>query len=243
MAHQTPPIEHPTDSRQPSVEHSTDDALHPGKNHSELGREGTESLELALGGGGLVADLSDNELPADLEKARTTDSQKIRNAADWNGPDDPGNAQNWPLRKRAYHQLAAGSLAFAVTASASLITPATQEIAAHFHVSLTAAILPLTLYTIGLACGPIIAAPISETFGRTIVYRVSAPVFMLFLLGAGLSKSFGSLLVCRLLAGIAGSPVLAVGAGTSADMYPIHTRATASTFFIMMVSTSAKPPL
>ncbi len=59
---------------------------------------------------------------------------------------------------------------------------------------------------------------------------------MLFLVGAGLTKSFAGLLVCRLLAGIAGAPVLAVGAGSSADMYPIHNRAVATSCFIMMVS-------
>ena len=57
---------------------------------------------------------------------------------------------------------------------------------------------------------------------------------MPFIVGAGFSKSFGSFLVCRLLAGIAGAPVLAVGAGTNADMYPIQYRAVASCSFIMM---------
>jgi MFS family permease len=57
---------------------------------------------------------------------------------------------------------------------------------------------------------------------------------MLFLVGAGFSKSFGSLLACRLLAGVVGAPVLAVGAGTTADLYPAHNRALASSVFIMM---------
>ena len=109
-------------------------------------------------------------------------------------------------------------LAVAVTAGSSIITPATPEIAAHFHVSRTASILSLSLFVLGLGIGPTIAAPISETYGRSVVYKGSAPVYMLFILGAGFSKSFGSLLVCRLLAGMAGGPVLAVGAGTNAEM-------------------------
>lgn len=86
----------------------------------------------------------------------------------------------------------------------------------------------------GLASGPIVAAPISETYGRSIVYKVSGFVYMLFLLGSGFSKTFGSLLVCRLFAGIAGSPVLAVGAGTNADMYPLHLRAIPTSYYILM---------
>ena len=125
-------------------------------------------------------------------------------------------------------------LSFAVTAGSSLITPATFEIAEEFNVSVTASILSLTVFVIGLACGPVIAAPISETYGRNVVYKVTAPLYMVFLVGAGFSKSFGSLLACRLLAGIAGAPVLAVGAGSTADMYPLHNRAIATSCFIMM---------
>lgn len=56
---------------------------------------------------------------------------------------------------------------------------------------------------------------------------------MLFILGSGFTNSFGGLLVCRLFAGLAGGPVLAVGAGTNADLYPPRLRAIASSFFIM----------
>jgi multidrug resistance protein len=115
-----------------------------------------------------------------------------------------------------------------------MITPATPEIAKVFEVSRTVAILPLTLFTFGLATGPLIAAPISENFGRTVVYKVTGIAYILFLIGAGFSKSFASLLVCRLLAGISGGPVLAVGAGTMADMFHPQNRAIASSVFIMM---------
>lgn len=67
----------------------------------------------------------------------------------------------------------------------------------------------------------------------SIVYKVSAPGFMLFLVGAGFSKSLGSLLVCRLFAGLVGGPVLAVGAGTIADVFPPRLLAVASSIFVM----------
>ena len=43
------------------------------------------------------------------------------------------------------------------------------------------------------------------------MYLISAPIFMLFTMGAGFSQSFASFLVCRLFAGLTGSPALAVG--------------------------------
>lgn len=100
-----------------------------------------------------------------------------------------------------------------------MITPGAFAIGHKFHVSHTAALLPLSLFVLGLAVGPMLAAPISETRGRSIIYKVSIPLYMLFILGAGFSKSFGGLLVCRLLAGMAGAPCLAVGAGTVADLF------------------------
>jgi MFS family permease len=64
-----------------------------------------------------------------------------------------------------------------------------------FSVTKTVAILGLTTYTLGLAIGPILTAPLSEGHGRRIVYFVTAPIFMLFILGAGFSKSYASLCV------------------------------------------------
>lgn len=136
--------------------------------------------------------------------------------------------------KKAYHTAATACLGFSVTCGSSLVTPGTPEIEAYFAISRTASILALSLFVIGLAVGPMIAAPISETYGRSVVYKASSIIYMLFILGAGFSKSFGSLLVCRFLAGMTGGPVLAVGAGTNADMYHAKNRAIASSLFVMM---------
>lgn len=148
-------------------------------------------------------------------------------------------ASSRSILKKAYHTTATSCLGFAVTCGSSMITPSTPEIEEHFGVSRTASILALSLYVLGLAVGPVIAAPISEIYGRSIVYKASAVITMLFTLGAGFSDSFGSLLVCRFLAGTIGGPVLAVGAGTNADMYHAKDRAVASSLFIMMPVSSA----
>ena len=95
-----------------------------------------------------------------------------------------------------------------------MYTPALADIMADFNVSRTAALVGITVYTMGLAFGPVFSAPMSEKYGRKIVYLLSSPVFILFTLGAGFSKSFASLIVCRFFAGLTGSPALAVGAGS-----------------------------
>lgn len=74
------------------------------------------------------------------------------------------------------------------------------------EVSAVGAIIPFSIFVLGYAFGPIIAAPCSETFGRRIVYWTCIPCYAFFILGAGLAKTFPTLIICRFLAGIFGSP-------------------------------------
>ncbi|KAH3912956.1 hypothetical protein HBI56_089610 [Parastagonospora nodorum] len=138
---------------------------------------------------------------------------------DWDAPENKDNPRNWSSLKKACHIIPVSMLCLSVTAGSSMITPGVFAVAHKFHVSHTVALLPLSLFVLGLAIGPLLAAPISETRGRAIVYKVSMHLYMLFILGAGLSDSLAGLLVCRTLAAIAGGPCLAVGAGTVADLF------------------------
>lgn len=95
------------------------------------------------------------------------------------------------------------------------------------------ALLPFSLFLLGLAFGPVLAAPLSERFGRTSTYLISMPLFMLFTLGAGYAQTFGGLVACRLLAGLFASPPLVVGAGTNADLWEPEVRAMMTTLFAL----------
>ncbi|KAK3678914.1 hypothetical protein LTR78_001367 [Recurvomyces mirabilis] len=226
-----------------TVPHSTDKPHHGWTGHTEnpdAFRAEEESIMEAIEVDSPVASIHQVHESTDLEKSATKETQtthepvtRTMTAQDWSGPDDPDNPQNWTLFKRAMHIFPIAFLSFAVTAGSSMITPATPEIARHFEVSRTASILSLSLFVLGLGLGPTIAAPLSEKFGRSAVYKSIGPVYMLFIVGSGFTKSFGGLLVCRLLAGMAGGPVLAVGAGTNADLFPPQTRAVSSTFYVM----------
>lgn len=119
------------------------------------------------------------------------------------------------------------------TLASSIYVSAIPQVVERFHVSSTAALLPFSLFLLGLAFGPVLAAPLSERFGRTATYMISLPLFALFILGAGLAQSFGALVACRLLAGIFASPPLTVGAGTNADLWKPESRALTTTLFAL----------
>lgn len=80
-------------------------------------------------------------------------------------------------------------------------------------------LLGLSLFLWGLGLGAIIAAPVSEYYGRRIVYLTTVPIFGLFILGSGLAQNFTTLAVCRFFAGFFGSAVVSVGGGTNADLW------------------------
>ncbi|KAJ4139513.1 hypothetical protein NW765_003415 [Fusarium oxysporum] len=57
-----------------------------------------------------------------------------------------------------------------------------------------------------MACGPLVGAPLSETYGRKTVYVATTPIFLAFLLGSGFANGIVSLSICRFFAGMFASP-------------------------------------
>lgn len=142
---------------------------------------------------------------------------KPLHARDWNGKDDPENPRNFSLSRRVFATVAGSALAFVTTFAASIYSPGSDQVAQEFHVSEEVSILPLALYNLGLAAGPLIGSPLSETYGRKVVVLVTTPIFALFTLGAGFSDNFASLVICRFLAGAFAAPAVGNAAATITD--------------------------
>lgn len=119
------------------------------------------------------------------------------------------------------------------TIGSSIYSPAFPTIEKDFHVDSTVALLPLSLYVLALGAGPMLAAPISETYGRHIVYLLSPPIGALFTLGAGFSQNIWTLCILRFFAGLTFSPALAIGAGSIADVNKLEHRAAPSSLYIL----------
>lgn len=164
---------------------------------------------------------------------KQNDITRTVTAQDWNGPDDMENPLNWSMWSRVYHTTVPALMGFMVTVGSSLYTPGVPGVMEQFGVSETVALLGLSLYVLGLAFGPVLAAPLSESLGRRAVYLISLPLAALFTLGAGFSQNFASLVICRFFAAFFGSPTLAVGAGTNADIWPPVDRAVATVLFLL----------
>lgn len=136
---------------------------------------------------------------------------------DWDIPEDADNPRNFPLATRTFTTAAVTLLAFVSTFAASVYAPAQDPVMRAFLSSTEVAVLPLSLFNLGMAFGPLLGGPLSETYGRKAVFLASSPIFAFFILGAGLSKGIASLAVCRFLAGIFAAPAISNASATIAD--------------------------
>lgn len=162
------------------------------------------------------------QLDAEIQRGVAT----MNAAFDWTGPSDPDNPRNFPLALRLFTTVAITLLAMVGTVVGAMYAPAQDAVAAHFRAPREVAVLPLSLYNLGLAFGPLVGAPLSETYGRRAVVVVTAPVFMLFSLGAALSTgpSVAGLAVCRFFAGVFAAPLINNAPATMLDFTPARHR-------------------
>jgi len=120
--------------------------------------------------------------------------------------------------------------------AAGIYAASIPSIALNLKISEELAISGLSLFALGVGLGPVIAAPISEIFGRKVIYLFSLPLAMVFLAGAGAARNFQTIAVLRFLAGFAGSPVLAVGGGTIADVWDLKTEPLGGLMLVLFVT-------
>ncbi|KAK1254144.1 hypothetical protein MKX08_008139 [Trichoderma sp. CBMAI-0020] len=184
----------------------------------------------------VIEDIKEDAPPREKEDGSFPSSDpesapESSHALDWE--DDPRNPYNWSDGKRMYHTVCVALYAFTVTYMSSAYAPGAKATGERFHVSETVSLLGISLFCLGLAFGPMIGAPLSETAGRLVVYRLGLPLATLFLIGAAVSKGIASVVICRFFAGVFGSPALSVGGGTMADMWPPARRGPSTALFVM----------
>ncbi|ODV84119.1 hypothetical protein CANARDRAFT_67917 [[Candida] arabinofermentans NRRL YB-2248] len=152
---------------------------------------------------------------------------------DWDSADDPANPYNWPQWKRWACTMSVAFLCLVISLGSSIYVDALPEMEAKWGISQTLGLGGLTLYLVGLAFGPAIAAPLSELFGRKIVYCSTLPISMCFIAGVGVSKNIGQVLVLRFFAGFTSSAALAIGGGTITDIWRPRELGLAMTLFCL----------
>jgi multidrug resistance protein len=115
-----------------------------------------------------------------------------------------------------------------------MFAPGVPDIMAEFKSrDETLATFVVSVYVLGFAFGPLLAAPMSEIYGRAICYNVANVAFVIFTVGTALSQNMGMMIAFRFLMGFAGSTPITNGSGSIADMFPIEKRGRAMSVWAM----------
>lgn len=77
----------------------------------------------------------------------------------------------------------------------------------------------VTVYILGFCVGPLVIAPLTDIYGRSVILRVSSFFFLVFTLGCAFSTSLECLIMFRFFAGCFGGAPMAIGGAVISDMY------------------------
>lgn len=91
----------------------------------------------------------------------------------------------------------------------------------------------MSVYLLGFAFGPLVVAPLSELYGRAIVYYVYNVGFILYTVAYALSASMDMLIGSRFVAGIWDIAPITNGGGTIADLMKPEQRGGAMVIWAM----------
>lgn len=153
-------------------------------------------------------------------------------AADHFAPGDPDNPRNWPAWQKWLIVAAITPIDLSVSWGASGFSPATASFRAEFGLSETVATLGLSLYIAGLALGPMSLAPLSEFFGRSVIYIGSYAVFLVLLAATALVQHVAGFMVLRFFSGLFAAVTIANFGGSIADMWSHHETGIAMSIYL-----------
>tara|TARA_R110002003_G_scaffold28_29_gene1763 strand:+ start:6715 stop:7551 length:837 start_codon:yes stop_codon:yes gene_type:complete len=129
---------------------------------------------------------------------------------EFDGPDDPLHAMNWPIRKKLATAAMLGFTTLTAAFGSSIFSAATGAIQQHFGVGSVVATLGTSLYVLGFATGPILWAPLSELKGRRLPLVIASFGFSIFNLAVATGKDLQTVLICRFFSGFFGACPLTV---------------------------------
>lgn len=107
----------------------------------------------------------------------------------------------------------------------SMLAPGVELIMTEFNTdSTTFATFVVSIFVLGFSCGPLLLAPLSEIYGRVIIYNITNVLFLIFTILCALSTGPSMLLIARFLSGFVGVATITIGSGTIADIMPKEQR-------------------
>ncbi|KAI5954262.1 NAG4 [Candida jiufengensis] len=145
---------------------------------------------------------------------------------------DKGNPKSLSFGIKWLYTGLLGAICFVVALGSAIVTGDLEHPAKYFGVSEEVIILAsVTMFVLGFGFGPLVFAPMSEEVGRKPIYVVTLGIAVVFIVPCGAAKNIGTLIVCRLIDGIAFSAPMTLIGGSLADIWDGPERGVAMAIF------------
>lgn len=147
--------------------------------------------------------------------------------------DDPENPRNFPTWRKWTIVASITLIDLTVSWGASGFSPAKDNFEDYFQIDNgVVGTLGLSLYVLGLALGPMSLAPLSEYYGRTLLYVLPYGTFVILLGCTALTQDLGVFFVLRIFSGAFASVTISNFGGSIADLWPRHQVGPAMSIFL-----------
>ncbi|KAK4214525.1 major facilitator superfamily domain-containing protein [Rhypophila decipiens] len=147
----------------------------------------------------------------------------------------PGFDQRNPLQYEQWRKWTITCLQAMATLAVAFVSTAysggIMSVIKSFDVGTTVAICGVSLFVFGFAVGPLLWAPLSEFYGRQIIFFITYMALTVFNAGATGSKNIETLIILRFFAGAFGSSPLTNSGGVIADIFLANERGPAGGIF------------
>jgi multidrug resistance protein len=137
---------------------------------------------------------------------------------------DPDNPKNWSKAYKWWCTMVVAATCFTVAFNSAVITADIAGPAEEFGVSEEVSLLAITTFVLGFGIGPMAFAPLSEILGRRIIYGTTLFVAVIFIIPCAVADNAATLVVCRLIDGIAFSAPMTLVGGALADLWKAEER-------------------
>lgn len=137
----------------------------------------------------------------------------------------------WSSARKWVQTVNLGIICFMVAFASGVVTGDLEGPQSEFGVSLEVVILSVSLFVVGFGVGPLVFAPLSEEYGRQIVYNSTLLIAVVFIVPCALAQNIATLLACRLVDGIAFSAPMTLIGGSLSDIWATQTRGVAMAVF------------
>lgn len=149
-------------------------------------------------------------------------------------PEDPRNPHEIATGMKWLITMIMALGTLSISMSSSIYSGALSQIENDFDISRQLSVASISLFVLGFAVGPMSWAPMSELYGRQVIYAITFTLATIFGGASIASKDISTLLVLRFLTGVFGSSAIVNAAGVISDIFEVRDRGLA-----VMVYTSA----